>query len=89
MYTITRFIAFGLLRSLAGAYRASYDAVKTPRSDVDYSLSFPPRSSVRTACARTRVTFGSAIPAPAPMDRPMDTVNGLSCVVLCMFCICN
>ena len=30
-----------------------YDAAKTPRSDVDYSLSPPPRSSARTACARS------------------------------------
>ena len=52
--------------------RAIYDAV-TPRSDVDYSLSPPPRSSVRAACARTQVTFGPATPAPAPLDRPMDT----------------
>ena len=40
---------------------------------VNYSLSPPPRSPVRTACARTRVTFGPATPAPAPVDRPMDT----------------
>ena len=46
--------------------------VKTPRSDVDYSLSPPPRSSVRVACARTQVTFGPTTPAPAPVDRPMD-----------------
>ena len=48
-------------------------SVKTPRSDVDYSLSPPPRSSVRAACARTQVTFGPTTPAPAPVDRPMDT----------------
>ena len=36
---LKRSIAFGLLRSRAQAYRAIYDAVKTPRSDVDYSLS--------------------------------------------------
>ena len=42
-----------------------------PRSDMDYSLSPPPRSSVRAACARTQVTFGPA--TPAPVDRPMDT----------------
>ena len=68
-----RSIALGLLRSRAQAYRAIYDAVKTPRSDVDYSLSPPPRSSVRAACARTQVTFGPATPAPAPVDRSMDT----------------
>ena len=68
---LKRSIAFGLLRS--HAYRAIYDAVKTPRSDVDYSLSPPPRSSMRAACARTQVTFGPATPAPAPVDRPMDT----------------
>ena len=72
-YIILWAIAFGLLRSRAQAYRVIYDAVKTPRSDVDYSLSPPPRSSVRTACARTQVTFGPATPAPAPVDRPMDT----------------
>ena len=54
---LKRSIAFGLLRSSAQAYRAIYDAVKTPRSDVDYSLSPQPRSSVRAACARTQVTF--------------------------------
>ena len=70
---LKRAIAFGLLRSRAQAYRVIYDAVKTPRSDVDYSLSPPPRSSVRAACARTQVTFGPATPAPAPVDRPMDT----------------
>ena len=70
---LKRSIAFGLLRSRAQAYRAIYDAVKTPRSDVDYSLSPPPRSSVRAACARTQVTFGPATPAPTPVDRPMDT----------------
>ena len=63
---LKRSIAFGLLRSRAHAYRAIYDAVKTPRSDVDYSLSPPLRSSVRAACARTQVTFGPATPAPAP-----------------------
>ena len=40
---------------------------------IDSSLSPPPRSSVRTACARTQVTFGPATPASAPVDRPMDT----------------
>ena len=49
-------------------YRAIYDAVKTPGSDVDYSLSDPLRSSVRAACARTQVTFSSATPAPGPVD---------------------
>ena len=70
---LKRSIAFGHLRSRAHAYRAIYDAVKTPRSDVDYSLSPPPRSSVRVACARTQVTFGPTTPAPAPVDRSMDT----------------
>ena len=70
---LKRSIAFDLLRSRAHAYRAIYDAVKTPRSDVDYSLSPPPRSSLRVACARTQVTFGPTTPAPAPVDRPMDT----------------
>ena len=68
---LKRSIAYGLLRSRAQAYRAIYDAVKTPRSDVYYSLSPPPRSSVRAACARTQATFGPA--TPAPVDRPMDT----------------
>ena len=71
--TLKRSIAFGLLRFRAQAYRAIYDAVKTPCSDVDYSLSPPPRSSVRATCARTQVTFGPATPTPAPVDRPMDT----------------
>ena len=70
---LKRSIAFGLLRSRAHAYRAIYDAVKTPRSDVDYSLSPPHRSSVSTACARTQVSLRPAPPAPAPLDRPMDT----------------
>ena len=39
------------------SYRAIYDAVKTPRSDVDYSISPSPRPSVRTACARTQVLW--------------------------------
>ena len=65
-------IAFGLLSSRARTYRAIYDAVKTPRSDVDHSLSPPSRSS-RGACARAQVTLGPATPAPAPVDRPMDT----------------
>ena len=39
--------------------------MQTPRSDVDYSLSPPPCSSVRAACACTQVTFGPATPAPA------------------------
>ena len=70
---LKRSIAFGLLRSRVHAYRATYNAVKTPRSDVGYSLSPPPRYSVRAACAHTQVTFGPTTPAPAPVDRPMDT----------------
>ena len=70
---LKRSIAFGLLRSRAHAYRAIYDAVKTPRSDVDYSLSPPPRSSMLAVCARTQIIFGPAIPAPASVDRQMDT----------------
>ena len=55
--------------------RAIYDAAKTPRSDVDYSLSPPPRSSARTACARSSApsTPASTDPVPAPADWPMDT----------------
>ena len=34
---LKRSMAFGLLKSRA--YRAIYDAVKTPRSDIDHSLS--------------------------------------------------
>ena len=49
-----------------------YDAVKVACCEVD-SLSPPSRSSVRTACARSQVTFGPTFPAPAPVDRPMDT----------------
>ena len=71
---LKRSIAFGLLRSRAHAYRAIYDAVKTPRS-VDYSLSPPPRSSARTACARSAAPSNPAStdPVPAPADWPMDT----------------
>ena len=54
-------------------YLFIFGAVKTPRSDVDHSIRPPPPSTVRTACARTQVTFGPATPAPAPVDRPMDT----------------
>ena len=70
---LKRTIAFGHLHIGARAYRAIYDAVKSPRSDVDYSLSPPPRSYVRAACARTQVAFKSATPAPViwQMDRLM------------------
>ena len=71
-YKLERSTTFGLLRSRAHAYRAIYDAVKTTCIDVDHSL-IPPRSYVRTACASIQVTFGPATPAPAPLDRPMDT----------------
>ena len=48
--------------------------IRTGISCEEYeSLSPPPRSSVRVACARTQVTFGPTTPAPAPVDRPMDT----------------
>ena len=70
---LERTIAITLLKFRARAYRAIYDAAKTPHSDVDYSLSPPPRSSALIACARTQVTFGPTTPAPAPVDRPMDT----------------
>ena len=79
---LKRSIAFGLLRSRAQAYQAISDAV-TPRSDVDYSLSPRPRSSVHTACARTQVTFGPA--TLAPMTGLWAPVKCLSCVDLCMF----
>ena len=44
-------------------------------SDVDYSLSPPPRSSARTAWARSSApsTPAATDPAPAPADWPMDT----------------
>ena len=61
---LTRSIAITLLKSRARAYRASYDAPKTPRSDVDDCLSPPPRSSVCTACARTQAHPSPASPAP-------------------------
>ena len=54
----------------SGSY---YDAAKTPRSDVDYSLSPPPRSLAHTACARSSATSTPAATDPAPGDRPMDT----------------
>ena len=69
---LKRSIAFGHLRSRTRAYRAIYDAVKIPRTDEDYCLSPPPRSSGRTAYARTQVTFGSTTPAPSLLDRPID-----------------
>ena len=74
-------VVHSFLVSQARAYRAIYDAVKTPRSDVDYSLSPPPRSSVRpTTCARTQVNF-SCVSA--------DGRWNVYRVILCMFCICN
>ena len=68
---LKRSIAITLLKFRARAYRVIYDAAKAPRSDVDYSLSPPPRSSARAACARSSST--PAAPDPAPVDRPMDT----------------
>ena len=68
---LKRSIAIILLKSRARAYRAIYDDAKTPRSDVDHSLSPPPRSSVRTACARTQA-HPSPTP-PAPVIWQMDT----------------
>ena len=38
-----------------------------------YNLGPPPRSTVRPVCVRTHVSLGPATPAPAPVDRPMDT----------------
>ena len=72
---LKRSIAITLLKLRSRAYRAIYDAAKTPRSDVDYSLSPPPRSSARTACARSSApsTPAPTDPAPTPVDRPMDT----------------
>ena len=68
---LKRSIAIILLKSRARAYRAIYDAAKTPRSDIDHSLSPPPRSSVHTACARTQA---HPCPAPpAPVIWQMDT----------------
>ena len=86
---LKRSIAIILLKSRARAYRAIYDAAKTPHIDKDHSLSPPSRSSVRAACARTQSHPGPA--STAPVDRQMDTVRvkGPSCVVSCMLCICN
>ena len=70
---LKRSIAITLLKFRARAYRVIYDAAKTPRSDVDYSLSPPPRSSARAACARSSASSTPAAPDPAPVDRPMDT----------------
>ena len=72
---LKRSIAITLLKFRARVYRAIYDASKTPRSDVDYSLSPPPRSSERTACARSSALSTPAFtdPAPAPANWPMDT----------------
>ena len=60
-----------LLRpSQARECRAIYDAVKTPRSDVDYSRNPPPRSSVRgvvrTACTRTQAHPELRFPCTCP-----------------------
>ena len=63
---LKRSIAFGLLRSRARAYCAIYDAVKTPRSDVDYSLSPPSRSSVRTALCPYSGHLWSRYPCNSP-----------------------
>ena len=68
---LKRSIAITLLKFRARAYRVIYDSAKTPRSDVDYSLSPPPRSSARAACARSSASSTPA--APDPVDRPMDT----------------
>ena len=68
---LRRSIAIILLKSQTRAYRAIYDAPKTPRSDVDHGLSPPPRSSVHAACARTQTCPSPAL--PAPVDRQMDT----------------
>ena len=86
---LKRSIAFGLLRSRAHAYRAIYDAVKTPRSDVDYSLSPLPAP----LCVPPVLVLRSPL-APLPLHQPLwfgqwTPVNDLSCVDLCMFCICN
>ena len=70
---LKRSIAITLLKFRARAYRAIYDAAKTPRSVVDYSLSPPPRSSARTACARSSAPSTPTATDPAPVDRPMDT----------------
>jgi hypothetical protein len=67
---LKRSIAFGLLRLRAYAYNAMYDGVKVARGDVDYSLSPPPRSSARTACARAQAVFGPD--PPVSSARPMD-----------------
>ena len=55
-------VALGLR---ARAYRAIYDSVKAPHSDVGYRLRPLPRCSVRTTCVRIQITFG---PNPVPMD---------------------
>ena len=70
---LSNYLAFALLKFRAQAYRVIYDAANTPRSDVDYSLSPPPRSSARAACARSSASSTPAAPDPAPGDRPMDT----------------
>lgn len=70
---LKRSIAFGDQHSRARAFRAINDAVNTPRTDVDNSLSPPPRFSARTACAHTQITFSPGTPAPSPVDRLMYT----------------
>ena len=83
---LKRSIAFGLLRSRARAYCAIYDAVKTPRSDVDYSLSPPSRSSVRTALCPYS---GHSPLVPLPLQQSLwlgqwTPVNGPSSAVKCL-----
>ena len=58
-----------LLRpSQARECHAIYDAVKTPRSDVDYSRNHPPRSSVRgtvrTACTQAHPELRTPLHLP-------------------------
>ena len=68
---VYRVLSYACFAFVIKYIRGKYQCID--RSDVDYSLSPPPRSSVRATCARTQVTFGPATPAPAPVDRPMDT----------------
>ena len=86
---LKRPIAIILLKSRAQAYRAIYDAVKTPRSDIDHSLS--PRPA--PLCALPARVLRSPL-VPLPLHQPLwigqwTPVNGLSCVVVYMFCICH
>ena len=68
---LNRSIHFGLLRYRARTYRAIYDAVKTPRSDVDCSLSPLPRF-----CACRLCSYPGQLWLRYPCISPCGSANG-------------